>query len=256
MTELCSSLYAGTLLHRRYTPRRHAFHYHVMNVFIDVDELEATDRNLWLFSYNARSLFSIHDRNHGPGDGTPIATYIRGVMEQLGSLRPICRIFMFCSPAAFGYVFNPLTVYFGYDARQNLVAMVYEVNNTFGQRHSYAIGIDGQETHVAEKQLYVSPFNPVRGEYRFNCSVDPKHLRLNIALFEDEALKLCARFTGDSKALSDAVLLRSVFSLLVQPIKIIAGIHWEALKLCLKGLRPQLRPEQPKFLVSLSKDKS
>lgn len=255
MTRVSSALYSGSLLHRRYRPRRHELRYDVTNLFIDVDELPEISRRSWLFGYGRKALFSVQDRNHGPGDGTPVAQHVRSLMAELPVAKPVGRIFMFCYPAVLGRVFNPLTVYFGFDDEGQLCAVVYEVNNTFGQRHSYAMAVDGQTPHAAEKTFYVSPFNPAEGEYHFSCAIEQDHLRLNIALFEGRDLKLCARFEGQRQELQDKVLLRSLFSLALQPLKIIAGIHWEALKLYLKGLRPQPRPAHAKFSVSLPKVK-
>jgi DUF1365 family protein len=253
MTNLVSCLYAGSLLHRRYRPRRHELRYDVMNLFVDVDELPQISRKSWLFGYNRFKLFSIQDRHHGPGDGTPVAQHVRDVMGQLELRKPASRIFMFCYPAVLGRVFNPLTVYYGFDDSGHVVCMVYEVNNTFGQRHTYALAVDGFDQHISAKQFCVSPFNPVEGEYRFGGVLEDKELRLNIALFEHNALKLCARFEGHRVALSDRQLLCSLLPMLVQPIKVVAGIHWEALKLYLKGLRPLPRPPHARFSITHSK---
>lgn len=255
MNGIVSSLCAGEVLHRRYLPKRHELRYKVVNLFIDIDELPHLSAKSWLFGYNRFSLFSIQDKNHGPADGTPVAVHVRGLMNALASAKSVNRIFMFCYPAVLGRVFNPLTVYFGFSGAEELVAMVYEVNNTFGQRHSYALAVNGQQVHRAQKELYVSPFNAVIGEYHFGVMLAHGHLRMNIALFEGAAFKFCARFNGQQQEFSDAALLRSVFSLLVQPLKIIGGIYLEALKLYLKGLRLASRPAHAKFSVTFSKVK-
>lgn len=253
MSSLSSCLYKGGLLHRRYRPRRHELRYDVMNLFVDVDELPALHHRSWLLGYNRFRLFSIQDRHHGPADGTQVAQHMRTVMRQLNLPSPVHRIFMFCYPAVLGWVFNPLTVYYGVDADGHLTCMVYEVNNTFGQRHTYAMAVDGFGPHTSQKQFYVSPFNPVAGEYRFGGDIADEHLRLNIALFEQGALKLCARFEGQRVPLSGRRLVLSLLPMLVQPIKVVAGIHWEALKLYLKGLRPFPRPPHARFSITHSK---
>lgn len=255
MSGLASCLYAGGLIHRRYRPRRHELRYDVMNLFADVDELPSLSRKFWLFGYNRFSLFSIMDRNHGPGDGTPVAQHVRDVMSRLGLAKPVSRIFMFCYPAVLGRVFNPLTVYYGFDEAGHVTCMVYEVNNTFGQRHSYAMAVDGLGEHSSAKKFYVSPFNPTDGEYRFSGMINNDRLRLNIALFEQGDMKLCARFEGRRIEFSDSRLFRSLLPMIVQPVKVVAGIHWEALKLYLKGLRPLPRPPHAKFSVTLTKAK-
>ena len=241
------ALFSGSLLHRRYFPKRHELHYHVADVLLDVDQLQNLNTSTKLFGYNRQRLFSIADRNHGPGDGTSIAVHVRALMDGLKTRQPVKRIFMLCYPAVLGFVFNPITVYFGLDASGEWQAVVYEVNNTFGQRHSYAMVVEDGSAHVATKQLYVSPFNAVAGEYHFNVQRFADGLRLNISLFENSKLKLCARFDGKERPFSQTELIRSLFGLMIQPFKVIVGIHWEALRLYVKGLRPMPRPWHDKF---------
>ena len=255
MSALASSLCAGEVTHRRYQPKRHELRYHVVNLLVDIDEIQLLSQESWLFGYNRFSLFSIQDKNHGAADATPIASQVRALMDKLPTAEKVARIFMFCYPAVLGRVFNPLTVYFGLSADGKLVAMVYEVNNTFGQRHSYAVAVKANQEHRAAKELYVSPFNTVMGDYHFGVMFENGRLRLNIALFEGAAFKLCARFDGHSQPFNDIALLRSAVSLCVQPLKIIGGIHWEALKLYIKGLRLAPRPAHAKFAITLSKVK-
>ncbi len=254
MNQLSSALYFGQVMHRRYWPVKHELRYNVTNILVDVEELEDLNRKLFLFGYNRFSVFSIQDANHGPGDGTPIAKYARELMDRLESKNPVQRILMLCYPAVFGWVFNPITVYLGLDAAGQLAAVIYEVNNTFGQRHAYATVVDPMTSHRIDKQLYVSPFNSPKGEYRFSLDCSDNRLRLNIALFEDTKLKLCARFEGRQRDFKDANLARNLVSLAVQPIKVITGIHWEALKLYLKGLRAVVRPAHAPFSVTISRD--
>lgn len=241
------ALFSGSLVHRRYFPKRHALQYHVADVLLDVDQLQNLNTSTKLFGYNRKRLFSIADRNHGPGDGTAIAAHVRALMDGVKTRQPVKRIFMLCYPAVLGFVFNPITVYFGLDELGEWQAVVYEVNNTFGQRHSYAMAVEVGREHVAAKQLYVSPFNAVEGEYHFNVERFADGLRLNISLFEQGKLKLCARFDGKERAFSQTELIKSLLGLVIQPVKVIVGIHWEAMWLYFKGLRTMPRPWHDKF---------
>lgn len=245
-----NAIFKGSLMHRRYLPTRHELSYQVADVLVDVEQLEQLNEKSWLFGYNRRRLFSIDDKNHGPGDGTQIARHVRGLMGGLKLAAPIARIFMLCYPAVLGKVFNPITVYFGLAADGRWLGVVYEVSNTFGQRHSYVLPVFDGAAHRAEKCFYVSPFNGVEGEYHFSIERQPNHLRLNIALFEQGRLKLAARFEGQEEPLSDTALLRGLARLALQPIKILAAIHWEAMKLYLKGLRPTPRPAHARFVAT------
>jgi len=245
-----NAIFTGKLMHRRYQPRHHELSYHVADVLVDVDRLEELNRSSWLFGYNRKRLFSIDDKNHGVGDGSPIAAHVRGLMDGLELGESIARIFMLCYPAVLGRVFNPLTVYFGLAVDGRWLAVVYEVNNTFGQRHSYVLPVvDGAE-HRVEKCLYVSPFNNVEGEYHFSVERQTDHLRLNIALFEHGRLKMVARFEGQEESFSDMTLLQSLAQLALQPVKVMMAIHWEALRLYLKGLRPKARPVHARFAAT------
>ena len=167
MSGMRTCLYEGEVVHRRLAPVTHELRYRVYNFFADVDELPDLARRLKLFSYNRFNLFSIDDRKHGPGDGTPIHEFVWSLVRAAGKAEEVKRIFMFCYPRVLGYVFNPLTVYYGVDASDRLCLMIYEVNNTFGERHSYVIPVDESGTQSCDKKFYVSPFNPVEGHYEF-----------------------------------------------------------------------------------------
>jgi len=252
VTALASCLYQGAIVHRRYRPLRHALSYHVNNVFLDVDQLGAISKASWLFGYNQRKLFGINDRSHGAGTSQSLAAQAWSLMRGLPQGGDITRIFMFCYPNVLGFVFNPLTIYFGFDAQNKICAAIYEVNNFHGERHSYVLETAAGASHEAGKAFYVSPFNAVEGTYHFHLLMEDERLRINIALLEGKAMKLCARFEGQRQALSDSALLRGLFSLAVQPIKVVAAILWESTKLHVKGLRILARPAHPRWSATLS----
>lgn len=253
MTDLSSCLYLGEVVHRRMAPVRHELRYHVYNMFVDVDDLAAIGKRLRLFSYNRFNLFSVDDRNHGPGDGTPVAEHAWRIAREARTERPVRRIFMFCYPRVLGYVFNPLTTYYGYDAEGELALMIYEVNNTFGERHSYAIPVTGKLQQSCEKEFYVSPFNKVEGSYHFNIQPPGEKLKLAITLTTGAGACLTAWFSGSRETLSDRNLWRSFIGLPLLPLRVIGGIHWEAARLWFKGLRINKRPQPPASPVSIVK---
>jgi uncharacterized protein len=230
-----SCLYRGDVVHKRLAPVRHELRYRVSNFFVAVDELPALARKLRLFSYNRFNLFSIADRKHGPGDGTPLLAHLRKLAEG----HDVQRFYMFCYPRILGYVFNPLTVYYGVGGDGRIRLMIYEVNNTFGGRASYVLPADGAELirQTAKKELYVSPFNPVEGSYDLQVSHPGGELALGICLRKDDGPCLKTYFHGRREELTDAALLRSFLALPLMTVKVIAGIHWEAVKLWFKGLR-------------------
>ena len=245
-----NAIFKGKLIHRRYLPVRHELAYEVADVLVDVDRLDELNSSSWLIGHNRKRLFSIDDKNHGMGDGASIAAHLRKLFATLELDTPIKRIFMLCYPAVLGKVFNPLTVYFGIGVDGRWLGVVYEVSNTFGQRHAYVLPVEAGNRQRAEKCFYVSPFNKVEGEYRFSIERTAGALRLNIALFEQDKLKFTARFDGRETPLTDRALLLGLLRLALQPMKVWAAIHWEALKLYLKGLRPTPRPAHAAYAMT------
>lgn len=253
MSSAFSCLYRGEVVHRRLAPLRHELRYRVYNFFADIDELSLLAKRHRFFSYNRFNLFSISDRNHGRGDGTSIREHVWSIVEKVNTDAPVTRVFMFCYPRVLGFVFNPVTVFYGFDADNELRLMIYEVNNTFGGRHSYAIPVDGELHQSCGKRLYVSPFNTDAGHYDFILRLPAEELKLCITLSTVEGSCLKAWFSGTRIPLTDGNLWRSFISLPLLPLKVIGGIHWEAVRLWLKGLRFTPRPPPPLEPVSVSR---
>lgn len=247
-----SALYNGVVVHKRVRPVKHALRYHVFSLLIDCDDLHALDRRLRLFSYNRFNLCSLHDTNHG--DGTAIADYLRGLADRSG-VDGIERFLMFCYPRVLGYVFNPVTVYFGVNAAGNARLIVYEVNNTFGERQTYVVPVEprvGTDTvhQSCQKMFYVSPFNAVEGRYSFHVTPIDDEITIGIALHTDEGPLLKAFFRGERTALTDATLTKALARTGWLSLKVIGAIHYEALKLWFKGLRLVPRPQRPKSAIA------
>jgi hypothetical protein len=247
MAESC--LYHGEVVHRRLKPVHHELRYRVFNLFADVDRLEELSQSLRLFGYNRFSLFSIMDRNHGPGDGTPVREHAWRLVREAEGGEAVRRIFMFCYPSVLGYVFNPLTVYYGIDADGRLRLMIYEVNNTFGGRHSYVLPVGDTLAQSAPKHFFVSPFNAVEGHYTFNFTSPGEKMALGVALSVDGAPILKAYVSGTRKPLTDANLLRSFLSVPLLTLKVTAAIHLHAVRLWGKGLPFIRRPVAPNHTV-------
>lgn len=242
-----NGIYFGTVVHKRLRPIRHALSYKVFAMFLDCGELCAVSDRLRLFSYNKHNVFSLFDRDHG--DGSPLKPYLAEIAEQSGLGRTASRFFMLCYPRIFGYVFNPITVYFGTDDDLKLRMMIYEVNNTFGQRKTYVLEVDDNDgvvtTHSCRKQLYVSPFNSDTGQYRFAVTPPQDRLTVGIALTTELGPTMKAHFSAKRAELSDATLLKAIGQTGWVTAKVSLGIHYNALKLWLKGLRIRPRPRAP-----------
>lgn len=231
-----SALYAGIVMHARLRPKRHRLRYRVFSLLLDLDELDGLSRSMRLFGHNRAALFSFHDKDHGAGDGA-LRQWVSAQLDAAGIALEAPRIEMLCYPRILGYVFNPLTVYFCHDGG-DLRAILYEVHNTFGERRTYVIPVDGAGT-VAQscaKEMYVSPFVPMQCDYRF--TIDPPADKVLVRIDEtDEAgLFLTASFAGERRELDDAALLRALLAYPLMTLKVTAAIHWEALKLWAKGV--------------------
>ncbi len=164
-----SALYAGDVAHTRLRPRRHRLHYRVFSLLLDLDELPILDSALRLFGHNRPAIYSFHDADHGDGRTGTLRDWVEERLRLAGIGVAHPRIEVLCYPRIFGYVFNPLTVYFCSDGDQ-LRAILYEVCNTFGERRTYVIAAGGESRVVRQrcaKQLYVSPFVPMGCTYDF-----------------------------------------------------------------------------------------
>ena len=253
MKRVGEALYVGEVVHKRRNPIEHAFSYKVFSVLFDCSSLEDLDRRLRLFSYNRFNLLSLYDSDHG--DGAPLPEYLAGIAARTSSGGEVERFLMLCYPRVLGYVFNPLTVYFGLDAQDRIRLVVYEVNNTFGERQTYVLPTEQSEADTiaqrCRKRLYVSPFNSDNGVYSFNVTPADEELTVGVALKDSTGPVLKAHFRGKRQTLTDANLLRALGRTGWMTVKVIAGIHYEAAKLWLKGLRLQPRPVPPEPPVTV-----
>ncbi|MDF1791838.1 MAG: DUF1365 domain-containing protein [Thalassobaculaceae bacterium] len=253
MTPLRSALYPGKVMHVRVAPMRHRFRYRVVSLLIDLDELPDLDRRMRVFSVDRGNLFSFHQRDHGPRDGSALKPWVDQVFAEQGSAIDGGRVLCFCLPRTFGYGFNPLTVYWGYRADGSIAGILYEVKNTFGDQHCYFVAADREHVpgapliQSAEKVFYVSPFFDVAGGYRFRTSEPADTLRLLIRLVgPDGADRMIATHAAERRALTDMSLVATLFTHPLNTLKVIAGIHWEALRLWMKKAKFHARPHPPK----------
>ena len=257
MTARRSAIYLGKVMHCRLAPKRHRFRYRVASLLVDLDELADLDRGLRVFSVDRANLFSFHQRDHGPRDGAALKPWVEAVFADQGSAIPGGRVLCFCIPRTLGYAFNPLTVYWGYRADGSLAGVLYEVKNTFGDQHCYFVPagpdhVPGEPlVQEAEKLLYVSPFFDVAGGYRFRTGEPSDTLGLLIRLVgPDGADRMIATHRAERRALNDGALLATLITHPLNTIKVIAGIHWEALRLWSKKAKFHSRPAPPDDPVS------
>jgi uncharacterized protein len=238
-----AALYVGCVMHARLKPIGHRFNYRVMSLLIDLDRLADADRQSPLFCVNRAALYSFHEADHGQRDGSSLRAYaqrcaVEGAVDLTGG-----RVLLLCYPRLLGFTFNPLSVYFCYRADGELALLIYEVRNTFGDSHPYVRPVLSGEISDAgvrqqqDKLFYVSPFIEMAMRYHFRVLPPGERVRLRILETDREGPLLSATFNGSRRALNTKELLRAFLGLPLVTLKIGAAIHWEALRLWLKGAR-------------------
>lgn len=240
---IASGLYVGTVFHRRLRPRVHALKYKIYMLLIDLDEAASLTKRLTWLTSGKFGLMSINLSDFGDRSKTPLKQQIERNLAEAGIAGggPIRLLTM---PRILGYGFNPLTVFFCHDSEERLTAILYEVSNTFGQRHSYlmpVVGGDGAVRQSVMKQFHVSPFMDMDLTYRFSVipptGAEDETAAVNITVEDGEGPMLLTGFSGHRKPLTDRNLMMAWISHPLLTLKVIASIHWEAILLILKGLR-------------------
>jgi DUF1365 family protein len=255
MQDEAATLYVGDVMHARLKPMGHRFSYRVMSLLIDLDRLAAADRQSALFGVNRAALYSFHETDHGECDGSPLRAYAQRCAAEHGIDLTGGRVLLLCYPRLLGYTFNPLSVYFCYRADGELALMICEVRNTFGDIHPYVLPVQPNQRSEAgvrqehDKLFYVSPFIEMAMRYHFRVSPPHQTVKLRILETDDCGPLLAATFSGRRRALNTAQLLRAFVAFPLVTFKIMAAIHWEALRLWLKGARLVPRRPVPRRLV-------
>ena len=243
-----STLYHGIVTHSRVAPKQHNLKYRIFSLLLDLATLDEETAQMRLFSHNRFNLFSFHDRDYGDGSGNPLA-WAQAQMKIAGLDTAGSRITLLTMPRLLGYAFNPISVYFCHAAGGALAAILYEVNNTFGQSHAYVVPAAGEaeERQTADKRLYVSPFYRVEGGYQFKLIPPTDRFRLVIAKQTDGDVDFTANLIAERRTLTDVALLRLFFGMPLMTLGVVAAIHWEAVRLWIKGAPFGARPPGPKF---------
>jgi DUF1365 family protein len=247
-----SGLYRGLVTHARLKPRRHVLRYRIFMLLLDLDELEALDRRLKLFSVDRWNLLSFAPRRHGDGSATPLKAQVEAKLSEAG-ISHGGPIRMLAMPRILGHGFNPLTVYFCHREDGALSAMLYEVNNTFGERHSYLIPAEDAPVvrQACDKGFYVSPFMDMDLRYDFRVRPPGEAVQVVVDTSDAEGPVLAAAFAGRREELSDRALLRAWRDHPWMTVGVLAAIHWEALKIWLKGEKIRRRSAAPAWPVTV-----
>ncbi|MFT5485564.1 MAG: DUF1365 family protein [Paracoccaceae bacterium] len=259
------SLYVGEVMHRRSRPKAYEFVYRVFNIVLDIDRLDEPPARCRLFSHNRFNLFSFHDRDHGPRDGSALRPWIDKQLAAAGLSHAGADIRLLCMPRVLGYGFDPLSIWYCHDAGGDLRAILYQVKNTFGDQHGYLLPVGGNvggnvgsntgnpnppSDHEFDKIFHVSPLIAMDARYRIRTVSPDETLAVLIRESDDEGEFLVATLTGDRRAMTDGALIRQFLRVPFMTLKIIVAIHWQAIRLMLRGVKYNNRPEPPAEGVS------
>ena len=231
-----SCIYNGEVNHTRFKPVKHFLNYKTFSLLIDLDEIEQLDKSISIFSHNKFNIFSFYNKDHGDRDGNCLKKWVISNLEKYKIEGNISKIKILCYPRIFGYVFNPLSIFYCYE-NDKLKSIFYEVKNTFNEQHTYIFKIkDGEEIkQKCKKKFYVSPFMDMETFYNFKL-IDPnQRLSVMIKQTDAEGTVLTATQTGYKKEFNFKQLLINFFKYPLMTLKIISSIHFEALLLWKKG---------------------
>ena len=231
-----SCIYNGEVTHTRFKPVRHFLKYKTFSLLIDLDEINILDKSIGIFSHNKFNIFSFYDKDHGDRDGGNLKDWVISNLKKFRIKENITNIKLLCYPRILGYVFNPLSIFYCYE-KDKLVAIFYEVKNTFNEQHTYIFKIKNNEEIIQKcrKKFYVSPFMDMETFYNFKLLNPNDKLSVFIKQTDADGTILTATQTGDRKEFSFKQLAINFLKYPLMTIKIISSIHYEALLLWKKG---------------------
>ena len=235
-----SFIYTGTVIHKRFKPTVNSFNYKVFSLLIDLSELDLLDKNLKLFSYNKFNIISFYNKDHGPRDGSSLKNWVIDNLEKNHIKTNGIQIKLLCYPRIFGYVFNPLSVFYVYDKNKDLISILYEVKNTFGEQHTYVFKSKKDQNliqHVCKKKFHVSPFIEMNCVYFFRLLKPGNKISVIIDQNDKEGRILYASQEGVKSELNNNTLIKTYLKHPLMTFKIILAIHFEAFKLWTKGIK-------------------
>lgn len=251
-------LYSLRVMHRRRVAPLYRFVYRIFSVLFDIDRLDELARQRRLFSHNRFNVLSLHDKDHGHGEVGGLRRWAEGVCATQGITLAGGRIRLLAQPRMFGWTFNPVSFWYCEHADGSLRAVIAEVRNTFGEKHSYLLSsasrADGASAGEVlpygvelekEKCFHVSPLFDLVGRYHFTFEAPGEKLRVLLNETREGEPLIDTAMSGQARPFSDAVMLRQVLAMPVQAVKVLAGIHWQALKIWLRGARFHQKPKPP-----------
>ncbi len=241
------------VMHKRLKKRENGFVYNVFNICFDVTKTDSLKSKL--FSVNKFNIFSFYNKDHGNRDSSSLESWIRNILAEDGINENVKKIYLFTYPRILGYVFNPVSFWFCLNKNDELIAVLSEVNNTFGESHSYLIKnqdlspIKSDQYFDSKKEFHVSPFFKVRGDYKFRFIFTAEKIAVWIDYFDSKKALLTSVVTKNLY-LSDSQLIKAFIKIPLMTFKVIFLIHYEALKLVIKRIKYVPKPSQLKTRIT------
>ena len=235
-----SCIYSGFVIHRRFKPKRHFFKYKTFSLLIDLQELENLEKKIKFFSYNKFNILSFYNIDHGARDGSSLNKWVKKILSKAKINIDGGSIKLLCFPRFFGYVFNPLSIFYCYGKHNKLKAILYEVKNTFNEQHTYVFRNKSSSNfiqHKCNKKFYVSPFIEMKTFYNFRLINPGKILNVFIKQRDSKGGLLAACQPGKKLEMSSKNLFLQFIKHPLMSFKVIAAIHFEALSLWIKGVK-------------------
>lgn len=252
------SLCLADVWHKRLQPSINTFSYRVFYLCFDIAKTDEIASKL--LSCNRFNLFSFYDKDHAKRDGSSLENWIRNILSDHNLNHKTKRIFLLTHPRVLGYVFNPVSFWFCLDENEKLIAVLSEVNNTFGENHNYLIFnqnydlIMPDQWFEAKKEFHVSPFFKVSGTYKFRFIFDQNKVAVWIDYLGDRGKKnLLTSVICKKKKPSDSLLFRQFLLIPLMTFKIIFLIHWQAIKIWIKGNKYVPKPTAKPFKLTINK---
>jgi DUF1365 family protein len=253
-TDAAGAIYVCEVMHRRLRPKAYEFRYRVFSLLLDIDRMDDAAKHLRFLSHDRFNLFAVRDRDHGPRDGSALRPWIDRQLAAAGVPEAAADVRLLCMPRVLGYGFDPLSVWYCSDRGGALRAVLYEVKNTFGDQHGYLMPVaaarNGPVEHAFDKRFHVSPLIGMTARYRIRTEAPGETLAILIREDDAEGEFLVATQTGTRAPLTDAMLLRLFLRIPLMGFKVIAAIHWQAIRSLLRGVPFHRRPGPPPGEIS------